>query len=97
MTNKVLFTSDFWTGPDPKQLDSAKWDFNRWEKDNNPSYLGLTQMRQYLPYAWGGAVRIRLDTWNDGDREVLSRVGSDHETGVCSPRWRRRHRLRSRA
>ncbi len=67
MTNKVLFTSDFWTGPDPKQLDSAKWDFNRWEKDNNPSYLGLTQMRQYLPYAWGGAVRIRLDTWNDGD------------------------------
>src|SRR5208283_70993 len=75
MTNKVLFTSDFWAGPDPRPLDSAKWDFNHWEKDNNPSYLGLTQMRQYLPYASLGAARIRLDTWNEGDGKCF--LGSE--------------------
>jgi beta-glucanase (GH16 family) len=64
MTTTVLFQDDFSTnGP----LNSANWDFNKWEKKNNPSYLGLTQMRQSLPLAENGIARIRLDTWLDGN------------------------------
>ncbi len=48
-------------------LNSANWDFNRWEAQNNPSYLGLTQMRQSLPLAQNGVARIQLDTWLDGN------------------------------
>jgi len=59
----VLFQDNFATnGP----LDSTNWDFNRWSQVNNPSYLGLTQMRQSLPFAENGIARIRLDTWLDG-------------------------------
>ena len=64
MTTTVLFQDDFSTnGP----LNSANWDFNHWEQQNNPSFLGLTQMRQSLPVAENGMARIRLDTWLDGD------------------------------
>jgi len=64
MTTTVLFQDDFSTiGP----LNSANWDFNHWEPQNNPSYLGLTQMRQSLPLAENGMARIRLDTWLNGN------------------------------
>jgi len=64
MTTTVLFQDDFSTnGP----LNSANWDFNHWEPQNNPSYLGLTQMRQSLPIAENGMARIQLDTWLDGN------------------------------
>ena len=63
-TATVLFQDDFSTnGP----LNSANWDFNHWEPQNNPSYLGLTQMRQSLPVAANGMARIQLDTWLDGN------------------------------
>ena len=64
MSTTVLFQDDFSTnGP----LNSANWGFNRWEQQNNPSYLGLTQMRQSLPVAENGMARIQLDTWLDGN------------------------------
>jgi beta-glucanase (GH16 family) len=63
MSGTVIFQDDFSkSGP----LNSAIWDVNRWEAKNNPSYLGLTQMRQTLPVAQNGMARIRLDTWLDG-------------------------------
>ena len=63
MATTILFQDNFSTnGP----LNPAKWDFNHWEQNNNPSYLGLTQMRQSLPVVENGMARIRLDTWLDG-------------------------------
>ncbi len=60
---KILFQDDFSTnGP----LNAANWDYNHWSAQNNPSFLGLTQMRQSLPLAENGMARIRLDTWLDG-------------------------------
>jgi beta-glucanase (GH16 family) len=60
----ILFQDNFSTnGP----LDSSNWDFNHWSQVNNPSFLGLTQMRQSLPFAEKGMARIRLDTWLDGN------------------------------
>src|SRR5258708_6091334 len=63
MTTTILFQDDFSTdGP----LNSAFWDYNHWQQQNNPSFLGLTQMRQSLPFAQNGMARIQLDTWLDG-------------------------------
>ncbi len=62
MAGVILFQDDF---PSTGPLDT-RWDFNHWEAKNNPSYLGLTQMRQSLPRAENAMARIRLDTWNDG-------------------------------
>lgn len=63
MTTTILFQDDFSTdGP----LNFRNWDFNRWQQQNNPSFLGLTQMRQSLPLAQNGMARIQLDTWLDG-------------------------------
>lgn len=64
LTGTILFQDDFSTNG---RLNSANWDFNHWSAQNNPSYLGLTQMRQELPYAQNGMARIRLDTWLDGN------------------------------
>lgn len=63
MTTTILFQDDFSTNG---VLDSEKWDFNRYQSQNNPSYLGQTQMRQMLPLAENGMARIRLDTYLDG-------------------------------
>lgn len=63
LSGTILFQDDFSTNG---RLNSANWDFNHWTPQNNPSYLGLTQMRQELPFAQGGMARIRLDTWLDG-------------------------------
>ena len=46
LTGTILFQDDFSTNG---RLNSASWDFNHWSAQNNPSYLGLTQMRQELP------------------------------------------------
>src|SRR5262245_9885696 len=56
-----LFKDDFaGTG----QLNDKLWDYNRWEAgNNNPSWLGQTQMRQKLPEQGGGAALIKLDTY----------------------------------
>ena len=62
MATTVLFEDNFPDG----SLNPANWDYNHWEAQNNPSYLGLTQMRQSLPVAERGMARIRLDTWLDG-------------------------------
>jgi beta-glucanase (GH16 family) len=60
----ILFQDNFATdGP----LDSSYWDYNHWQQNNNPSFLGQTQMRQSLPLAQGGMARIQLDTWLDGN------------------------------
>jgi Glycosyl hydrolases family 16 len=72
MAGTALFQDDFSkNGP----LDSTKWDFNHWEPENNPSYLGLTQMRQSLPVAQNGMARIQLDTWNGTDGKCF--LGSE--------------------
>lgn len=60
----VLFEDHFSTDG---KLNGASWDFNHWQPTNNPSWLGLTQMRQELPDAQNGMARIRLDTWLDGN------------------------------
>ncbi len=60
----VLFEDHFSTDG---RLNGASWDFNHWQATNNPSWLGLTQMRQELPDAQNGMARIRLDTWLDGN------------------------------
>ena len=60
---KILFQDDFSKNG---SLNSANWDYNHWSAQNNPSFLGLTQMRQSLPQAENGMARIRLDTWLDG-------------------------------
>src|SRR6516162_7089670 len=64
MATTVLFQDDF---SKDGQLNPEIWDYNRWQEGpNNPSYLGLTQMRQSLPFAHDGMARIKLDTWLDG-------------------------------
>ncbi|TAJ88341.1 family 16 glycosylhydrolase [Reyranella sp.] len=60
----VLFEDHFSTDG---KLNAASWDYNHWQATNNPSWLGLTQMRQELPDAQNGVARIRLDTWLDGN------------------------------
>jgi hypothetical protein len=56
----ALFKDDFaGTG----QIDKTLWDFNHWSATNNPSWLGQTQMRQYLPNQANGAAQIKLDTY----------------------------------
>ncbi len=83
----VLFQDDFSVnGP----LNSANWDFNHWTKDNNPSYLGQTQMRQNLPSAENGMARIKMDTYNPppGKPDSVLRVGSQDQPGVGPHRRR---------
>ena len=73
----VLFQDDFSVnGP----LNSANWDFNHWTKDNNPSYLGQTQMRQNLPSAENGMARIKMDTYNPPPGKPDSYYGSEAKT-----------------
>jgi hypothetical protein len=73
----VLFQDDFSVnGP----LNSANWDFNHWTQNNNPSYLGQTQMRQNLPSAENGMARIKMDTWNPPPGKPDSYYGSEAKT-----------------
>lgn len=60
----IVFQDDFSVNG---TLDDTKWDFNRWQPANNPSYLGQTQMRQELPKAYNGIANITLDTFVAGN------------------------------
>ena len=53
------------------------WDYNHWSQDNNPSYLGQTQMRPRLPDAENGMARIKLDTFNPPPGGPDSYFGSE--------------------
>ena len=79
---KILFQDDFSKNG---SLNSANWDYNHWSAQNNPSFLGLTQMRQSLPQAENGMARIRLDTWLDGKAfsgsEAITKQAWDVNTG----------------
>lgn len=56
----ALFQDDFaGTG----RLSDAKWHINKWQQNNNPAWLGQTNIRQELPFAENGVARIRLDTY----------------------------------
>jgi hypothetical protein len=73
---KVLFQDNFSTnGP----LDSSKWDYNHYSSNNNPSFYGRTQQRQYLPSASDGVAHFRLDSFNESDpnRPRTSFLGSE--------------------
>ncbi len=61
-TETILFQDDFSTNG---RMSSVSWDYNHWSQENNPSFIGQTQMRQELPFQQGGMARIRLDTWLD--------------------------------
>lgn len=75
LAGTVLFQDDFST---PGPLNSANWDFNHWiQGDNNPSYLGQTQMRQNLPSAENGMARIKMDTYNPPPGKPDSYYGSE--------------------
>jgi len=50
-----LFQYDF--SANAQQLDPAKRDDNRWQQADNPSFLGLTQMRRFLPLRENGMAR----------------------------------------
>lgn len=59
-TTDTLFADDF-AG---SSMNSNDWVSNHWiAGPNNPSYLGLTQMRWDLPVTVGGVAKFRLDTW----------------------------------
>lgn len=68
---KTLF-SDTFSGP----LSTANWDYNHWQQNNNPSFYGRTQIRQSLPDAGNGVVRLKLDTYNPGDKDHKTFIGA---------------------
>ena len=51
----VLFQDDF--SDKRSATRSRDWDYNRWHPADNPSFLGLTQMRQSLPIQENGMPR----------------------------------------
>ena len=69
---KTLF-SDTFNGP----LSTASWDYNHWQQNNNPSFYGRTQIRQSLPDAGNGIVRLKLDTYNPGDKDHKTFIGAE--------------------
>jgi hypothetical protein len=69
---KTLF-SDTFNGP----LSTANWDYNHWQQNNNPSFYGRTQIRQSLPDAGNGIVRLKLDTYNPGDKDHKTFIGAE--------------------
>ncbi len=69
---KTLF-SDTFNGP----LSTANWDYNHWQPKDNPSFYGRTQIRQSLPDAGNGVVRLKLDTYNPGDKDHKSFIGAE--------------------
>jgi beta-glucanase (GH16 family) len=72
----ILFQDDFSTSG---TLNRTNWDFNHWRQNNNPSFLGLTQMRQELPIAQDGMARIRLDTWNPATGQINPGTGRNYD------------------
>ncbi|MGV6872381.1 family 16 glycosylhydrolase [Pseudochelatococcus sp. B33] len=60
----IIFSDEF-NGSGP--IDSAVWHYPVWSEHNNPSFLGRTQQRQFLPEQQDGSLRLRLDTYNPSD------------------------------
>ena len=77
MTNQIGATktlfSDTFNGP----LSTANWDYNRWKAKDNPSFYGNTQIRQSLPDAGNGVVRLKFDTYNPGDKDHKTFIGAE--------------------
>lgn len=73
ISGTVIFQDDFSAAG---QLGNS-WDYNHWSQNNNPSYLGQTQMRQYLPDAANGMARIKMDTFNPPPGGPDSYFGSE--------------------
>src|ERR1700693_5997460 len=44
-------------------VNSNTWDYNHFAPINNPSFLGRTQMEQYLPSVSDGALELTLQTY----------------------------------
>jgi hypothetical protein len=73
ISGTVIFQDDFSVAG---QLGNS-WDYNHWSQNNNPSYLGQTQMRQNLPDAENGMARIKMDTFNPPPGGPNSYYGSE--------------------
>jgi hypothetical protein len=73
ISGTVIFQDDFSVAG---QLGNS-WDYNHWSQNNNPSYLGQTQMRQNLPDAANGMARIKMDTFNPPPGGPDSYYGSE--------------------
>ncbi len=58
----TLFVDDFHN----QKFYQANWDYNHWRQNDNPSFLGRTQMQQKLPEIVNGELRLRVDTWLNG-------------------------------
>lgn len=73
---KVLFADNFSADG---QISASRWDFNHWNADpsKNGSFYGNTQQRQELPSAFGGVLRLRLDTYNPSDPNGNTFLGSE--------------------
>jgi hypothetical protein len=82
LSGTILFEDDFSANG---SLNPTNWDYNHWQPQNNPSFLGLTQMRQSLPVAENGMARIQLDTFLDGNAfsgsEAITTQAWDVSTG----------------
>ncbi|MFC7399269.1 family 16 glycosylhydrolase [Chelatococcus sp. GCM10030263] len=72
---EIIFSDDFSTdGP----IDSSKWNYNVWTPPSGGgSFYGNTQQRQELPTASGGAMNLRLDTYNASDPNHSTFLGSE--------------------
>ncbi|CAH1670419.1 family 16 glycosylhydrolase [Chelatococcus asaccharovorans] len=64
--SEIIFSDDF-NGSGP--VSSSKWDYNHWRADDNPAFYNGTNVRQSLPVVSDGVMRLRLDTYHDGNRD----------------------------
>ncbi|MBX3537308.1 MAG: family 16 glycosylhydrolase [Chelatococcus sp.] len=64
--SEIIFSDDF-NGSGP--VDSSKWDYNHWQANDNPAFYNGTNVRQSLPVMSDGVMRLRLDTYHDGNRD----------------------------
>jgi beta-glucanase (GH16 family) len=71
----IIFSGDFpMSGP----IDGSKWKFNAWTPPiGGGSFYGRTQQRQHLPDSIGGAMRLKLDSYNPSDNQHVTFLGSE--------------------
>ncbi len=55
-----LFKDDF---AGTNRLSDSKWHINEWQQNNNPAWLGQTNIEQQLPFAANGIARFKLATY----------------------------------
>jgi len=78
----LLFQYEF--SANAQQLDPAKRDDNRWQQADNPSFLGLTQMRRFLPLRENGMARHALCTSVEPSKSLKGEVADDVSGRACS-------------